>query len=69
MLFEPDGITKIIIGTRINNDFNWYITDKDLWFMDYEKLHNDYKKKFENLKFLTIWIITRIRMNGKDCPF
>ncbi|WP_277406244.1 hypothetical protein [Lacrimispora xylanisolvens] len=36
MLFEPDGITKIIIGTRINNDFNWYITDKDLWFMDYE---------------------------------
>lgn len=50
MLFEPDGITKIIIGTRINNDFNWYITDKDLWFMDYEKLHNDYKKKFENLK-------------------
>lgn len=50
MFLEPDGIAKIIIGTMINSDFNWYVTDKDLWFMDYEKLHEVYKKKFESLK-------------------
>ena len=47
MLLEPISTENIIVGVRWNGHFSWYVTMKDLWFMDSEKLKAAYIKKFE----------------------
>lgn len=49
MINDPIYDEKIIVGVIYNNIFNWYVTDKTLWIMDYTKMHkNDCESYFSN---------------------
>ena len=43
MVLEPLYAENIIVAIIYNNEFKWYVTDKELWFLDYNKLDNAYK--------------------------
>lgn len=43
MVLEPLYSENIIVAVIYNNELKWYITDKELWFLDYNKLDNAYK--------------------------
>ncbi|TKI81216.1 hypothetical protein FC699_34140, partial [Bacillus wiedmannii] len=43
MILEPLYAENIIVAVIYNNEFRWYVTDKELWFLDYNKLDNAYK--------------------------
>lgn len=45
MILEPEYAKNIIVGVVYNNEFSWYVTDKELWFLDYYK----YNKAFDAL--------------------
>lgn len=33
----PDCSENIIVGVFYNKSFSWYVTDKEIWFLDYRK--------------------------------
>ena len=33
--------TEIICGVRYNGDFSWYVSDRELWFLDYTILESN----------------------------
>ena len=33
----PEYAENTIVAVIENKDFSWYITDKEIWYMDYEK--------------------------------
>ena len=41
MVLEPLYAENIIVGVIYNKKFKWYVTDKELWFLDYNKLDNE----------------------------
>lgn len=41
MVLEPIYAENIIVAVIHNNEFKWYVTDKELWFLDYNKLDNE----------------------------
>ena len=43
MILEPIYAENIIVAVIYNNEFKLYVTDKELWFLDYNKLDNEYK--------------------------
>ncbi|MGG0276947.1 hypothetical protein [Bacillus rhizoplanae] len=43
MVLEPLYAENIIVAVIYNNEFKWYVTDKELWFLDYNKLDNAYE--------------------------
>ena len=43
MVLEPLYAENIIVAVIYNNEFKWYVTDKELWFLDYSKLDSEYK--------------------------
>ncbi|MCY9019498.1 hypothetical protein MOF32_13555 [Priestia megaterium] len=43
-MLEPIYAEEIIIGVIFNQQFQWYITTKELWYLDYNKLD----QAFEN---------------------
>ncbi|KFN04362.1 hypothetical protein D0U04_07395 [Bacillus clarus] len=43
MVLEPLYAENIVVAVIYNNKFKWYVTDKELWFFDYNKLDNAYK--------------------------
>ncbi|HGH7180556.1 hypothetical protein WBS55_01140 [Bacillus luti] len=43
MILEPLYAENIIVGVIYTNEFRWYVTDKELWFLDYDKLDHAYK--------------------------
>ncbi|SDZ24108.1 hypothetical protein SAMN04488156_1118 [Bacillus sp. 166amftsu] len=43
MILEPLYAENIVVAVIYNNEFKWYVTDKELWFLDYNKLNNAYK--------------------------
>ena len=43
MILEPLYAENIIVAVIYNNEFRWYVTDKELWFLDYNTLDNAYK--------------------------
>ncbi|MBJ8105116.1 MULTISPECIES: hypothetical protein [Bacillus cereus group] len=43
MILEPLYAENIVVAVIYNNEFRWYVTDKELWFLDYNKLDNAYK--------------------------
>ncbi|PEP88846.1 hypothetical protein [Bacillus toyonensis] len=43
MILEPLYAENIIVAVIYKNEFKWYVTDKELWFLDYIKLDNAYK--------------------------
>ncbi|TRW21019.1 hypothetical protein FL857_12285 [Criibacterium bergeronii] len=45
MLIEPIYAENIIVGVIWNKIFKWYVTEKDLWFLDYNKLDKGYLEK------------------------
>ncbi|MGG3639969.1 hypothetical protein [Bacillus gobiensis] len=45
MLLEPCYAEHIIIGVIHNNSFEWYVTEKELWFLDYNKLDDAYQAR------------------------
>lgn len=45
MLIKPIYAENIIVGIVYNNEFRWYVTEKDLWFLDYNKLEKAYLDK------------------------
>ena len=47
MLLEPLATENIIVGVKWNSCFGWYVTKKNLWFMDFNKMDEAYAKKFE----------------------
>ncbi|PGM91388.1 hypothetical protein [Bacillus cereus] len=42
MILEPLYTENIIVAVIYNNEFKWYVTDKELWYLDYNKLTNTY---------------------------
>jgi len=49
MLLEPKELENIIVGVLFNNSFRWYVSPKDLWFLDMKKQEDAYVKKFREL--------------------
>ena len=49
MLLEPDGVSDVIVGIMVEGKYSWYVTEKELWFMDYKKFREDFKRKYEQL--------------------
>lgn len=45
MKLLPLYAENIIVGTKNNGIFNWYVTDKELWFLDFCKLVKAYSEK------------------------
>lgn len=43
MILEPLYAENIIVAVIYKNEFRWYVTDKELWFLDYNKLDNAYR--------------------------
>ncbi|MEX0378306.1 hypothetical protein AB3X48_14305, partial [Bacillus sp. S4] len=43
MILEPLYAENIVVAVIYNSEFRWYVTDKELWFLDYNKLDNAYK--------------------------
>lgn len=41
MILEPIYAENIIVGVIYNNKFKWYVTERELWFMDYYKLDSN----------------------------
>lgn len=49
MLLEPKSLENIIIGLSVDNFFKWYVSPKDLWFLDRKKQADAYIKKFKEI--------------------
>lgn len=49
MLLEPKALENIIVGLLFDNSFKWYVTPKDLWFLDRNKQADAYIKKFKEI--------------------
>lgn len=43
MVLEPLYAENIIVAVIYNNKLKWYVTDKELWFLDYNKLYKAYE--------------------------
>lgn len=41
----PECNENIIVGVLYNGIFNWYVTDKEIWFLDYKKRIIAFKDK------------------------
>lgn len=40
----PDYTENIIVGVFYDGKFDWYVTDKEIWYLDYKKRSDAYKK-------------------------
>ncbi|WPK12114.1 hypothetical protein R6U77_00050 [Lysinibacillus louembei] len=49
MLLEPKMLENIIVGLLVDNSFNWYVSPKDLWFLDRKKQEEAYMLKFKEI--------------------
>ncbi|MGL4382910.1 MAG: hypothetical protein ACRCTA_04250 [Bacilli bacterium] len=45
MILEIDCTSNIIVGVIYNNEFNWYLSDKSLWYLDGIKLFDSIRRK------------------------
>lgn len=45
MKVEPIYAENVIVGVVYNKVWQWYVTEKDLWFLDYKKLEKAYLDK------------------------
>jgi hypothetical protein len=45
MLLEPIYAENVIVAVVCNKVWEWYVTEKDLWFLDYIKLEKAYIDK------------------------
>ncbi len=36
-MIKPLYVENIIVGVKYKNMFNWYITEPDLWYLDYNQ--------------------------------
>lgn len=41
----PDCNENIIVGVFYNRKFSWFLTDKEIWFLDYRKRIDAFKEK------------------------
>ncbi|MBC2322550.1 hypothetical protein [Listeria booriae] len=41
----PDYTENVIVAVVVNEKFSWYITDKEIWYLDYEKRLAAFKKQ------------------------
>lgn len=41
----PEYNETIIVGVFYKDNFNWYVTEKEIWFLDYQKRINAFKKR------------------------
>lgn len=37
MVSEPEYAQNIVVGVRFHDNFAWYITEKEYWYLDYTK--------------------------------
>lgn len=45
MLLEPQYAQNIIVAVIFHGEWRWYVTDKELWFLDLNKLTNAFSDK------------------------
>lgn len=45
MYLIPDYMENIIVGILFENHFTWYVTERELWYLDYIKVETAYQKK------------------------
>lgn len=45
MMLEIDYTENIIVAIIHNGSFNWYVSDKVIWYLDYQKLISDYAEQ------------------------
>lgn len=45
MMLLPKYAETLIVGVKLNSNFSWYISDKELWYLDLRKLIQAYEKK------------------------
>ncbi|MBC2248581.1 hypothetical protein HCB49_01005 [Listeria sp. FSL L7-0123] len=51
----PEYAENIIVGVKYNGSFNWYITDTELWYLDYNQAGysiEEYPKERKNMSIL-----------------
>lgn len=41
----PEYAENIVVAVIYNGNFSWYVTDKEIWYMDYERRINDFREK------------------------
>ncbi len=46
----PDYTENIIVGVFCDGKFDWYVTDKEIWYLDYKKRINGYKEMGFDIK-------------------
>ncbi|MCE4048953.1 MULTISPECIES: hypothetical protein [Bacillaceae] len=49
ILLEPKALENIIVGLLVDNSFKWYVSPKNLWFLDRKKQADAYNKKFKEI--------------------
>ena len=45
MKLIPEYAENIVVAVVYNGNFSWYVTDKEIWYMDYEKRINVFQEK------------------------
>lgn len=49
MYLKPEALENIIVGVLVDRRFSWYVTPKDLWFLDKGKEAAAYREKFKEM--------------------
>ena len=53
-MIKPLYAENIIVGVKYKNKLNWYITESDLWYLDYNQAGyspSEYRRKEKALVF------------------
>ncbi|MDM5340498.1 hypothetical protein QUF84_25230 [Fictibacillus enclensis] len=45
MLNKPQYAENIIVLVKYNENYKWFVTDKEIWFLDLKKLISSYREK------------------------
>lgn len=45
----PKYCKNVIVGVTYKKKFTWFITSKNIWFMDYSKRYQSWKEWYENM--------------------
>jgi len=42
---SPDYTKNIIVAVIIDKNLSWYVTEREIWYLDYERLLDSYRKR------------------------
>lgn len=48
-MVKPEYCKNVIVGVIYKKKFAWYITKKDIWYLDYNKRYQAWKEWYKNM--------------------